>query len=59
MEAICVLWEVPCKHNAFLIWAVDKDKDGTHDTLNKGDGPPMQDISTKGTLCVHTLTGQP
>lgn len=50
MEAVCVLRELPCKHNALLICRVDKDEDGaeSNENLNKADGPPMQDINVKG-----------
>lgn len=50
MRALCVLWELPCKHNAVLIWRVDKNKDraASNENLNKADGPPMQDISIEG-----------
>lgn len=50
MEAVCVLRELPCKHNALLIWRVDKDEDGatSNENLNKADGPPVQNINTKG-----------
>lgn len=49
MEAVCVLWESPCKHNTLLIWRVDKDDDRatSNENLNKADGPPMQDVTIK------------
>lgn len=56
MEAVCVLGESPCKHNALFVGRMDKDEDGgvSDEELNKADGPPMQDISVKG-IPVFTL----
>lgn len=56
MEAVCVLRELPCKHNTLFIVRMDKDEDGgaSDEELNKADGPPMQDISVKG-IPVFTL----
>lgn len=56
MEAVCVLRELPCKHNALFIGRMDKDEDGgaSDEELNKADGPPKQDISVKG-IPVFTL----
>lgn len=51
----------PCKHNALLIWRVDKDEDGAtrDETLNKADGPPVQDINTKGNPVFTHLQSSP